>query len=524
MSTTPETPTTSTPPHLPWYRRIKPWQFSLRTLLVIMAIASGACWYYLLPQRHDEKLADGHLILQREYRGKGVVVRPTTNGANESFEGYNDGYWRLSDFRGRLLVSGNYRKGEEHGWWSTYHVNGRLAVQGKMQNGERVGVWKNWTPEGQLTSEVTYGPAKPPLRRGADPLTVLQGPAKFWHENGKPAAAGKHEQNERSGDWEEWNEQGERTAYGKYSQGKKHGEWQEFDAAEKKFVTREFVHGLRKEVLDEHLRTLTERIEKGDLSQRLTLVSVAAEFGPPALPLLEKFAAGTKNRHELLAAISGIVHCGGKIDPWLAVLKDIEAADDPQLAAAARWEIFRGFPAERAGLLRKSLKDAEEIAESSWLDGFARLREMFVLAPDLRPDIFPVVLKVSPEQTIVTHVHAIPVLSDVEGARMIAAWQVDVVPYLDAALSDPDPKIRMTTVILIRQLLGEQNKPFEFLTAPGGQTSATKWKIPANLQPLVDKARRDTDPPIKERADKLDQPNFEGNVLGGGFGGGGGLF
>src|SRR5687767_13124094 len=25
----------------PWYRRIKPWQFSLRTLLVLMAIASG---------------------------------------------------------------------------------------------------------------------------------------------------------------------------------------------------------------------------------------------------------------------------------------------------------------------------------------------------------------------------------------------------------------------------------------------------------------------------------------------------
>ena len=45
---------------------------------------------------------------------------------------------------------------------------------------------------------------------------------------------------------------------------------------------------LRKEILDAHLETLAERIEKGDLSQRLTLVSVAAEFGPPALPLLER--------------------------------------------------------------------------------------------------------------------------------------------------------------------------------------------------------------------------------------------
>src|SRR5262245_46302850 len=102
MSNTPETPETPATPEvarpLPWYRRIKPWQFSLRTLLVIMAIASAGCWYYLLPQRHDEKLADGHLILQREYRGKGVVKTAGPQGQVETFQGYDDGYWRLSDF------------------------------------------------------------------------------------------------------------------------------------------------------------------------------------------------------------------------------------------------------------------------------------------------------------------------------------------------------------------------------------------------------------------------------------------
>lgn len=520
MSTTPETPI---PPRLPWYRRIKPWQFSLRTLLVIMAIASGLCWYYLLPQRHDEKLADGHLVLQREYRGKGVVKTAGPQGQEEKFEGYNDGYWRLSDFRGRLLVSGNYRKGEENGWWSTYHINGRLAVQGKMQNGQRVGVWKNWSPNGQITSEVTYGPDQSPARSTSEQLTVLQGPAKFWHENGKPSAAGKHEQNERSGKWEEWNEQGELISAGEYSLGKKHGEWREFDAAEKKLVPRSYVNGLRKEVLDEHLKTLAERLEKGDLSQRLTLVSVAAEFGPPALPLLEKFAAGTNNRHELLAAITAIGRCGGKLDSWLATLKDIEAGDESQLAAAARWEIFRGFPAERKRILELALRDAEEIAESSWPDAFTRLKEMFILAPDLRPEIFPVVLKVSPEKVITSYAHMIPFTSDIVPAQAILAWQVDVVPYLDQALSDPDSKIRMTTIILMRQLIHEQNgekRPLAGLG--GGLADERRLTIPTNLQPLVEKARRDGDAKIKEVADDIDKP-FVG--FGSGIpGGGGGLF
>jgi antitoxin component YwqK of YwqJK toxin-antitoxin module len=526
MSSEPETIAVTSPAPkaaiAPWYRRIKPWQFSLRTMLVLMAIASGACWYYLLPKRHEEKLAGGYLILKREYRGKGVGLESLNGGTGplvNVFHGENDGYWRLSDLQGRLLVVGNYRNGQEDGWWTTYHPNGRKAVHGKMRTGVRTGVWKTWSASGQLLSEATYGAseaaASGELPEREKPASRLQGAAKYWHENGKPSAAGKYELNLRSGPWQEWNEKGELSASGSYLQGKKHGVWQEMAEGEKKLTTSNYVHGLKKELLDAHLKSLAERLEKGDVSERLTLIGVAAEFGEPALQLFVRYAEEKSEPQVQLAAISAIGRCQGEMKPYQSSLERIAGGTDPDLPAAARWELYRSFPAVRGELLPKLLSDTERLAEFSGHEAFSRLREMFVLEPGQRQEVFDLMLKLVPE-IFLGKLFEVEVIDNSTSAKTIAAWHVDVVPYLDRALSDENAKTRLSAVKLIRQLLIEhgESAPNQ---SPWGTYQST-WRIPPRLARLVKKAREDSDPEVKQEADGVDDNTPRG------FGGGGGLF
>jgi hypothetical protein len=505
----------------PWYRRFKPWQFSLRTLLVIMAMVSAVCWYYLLPKKQDEKLANGYLILQRQYRG----VINTSNGS----AGFNtplartdidDGYWRIKDLEGRLLVNGNYRQDVEHGWWTTYHPNGRKAVQGKMQLGGRVGVWKTWTADGQLVSEVTQAlkpPVSPSQSFASDDSSksMLQGPAKFWHANGKLAAAGSHEKDERTGRWEEWNERGELIAAGGYVAGKKQGAWQEFSAQENKLLTHDYLKGMRKEQLAEDLQRLTERIESSDITQRLTLLVVATDLGQPALPILEKWAANSTSPHVQLAAIRGVAQCGGELAKFESALTEFMKAEDIHLVAAARWELYRHFPNSRPQLLPTLLEEIAQQAEGSPLPAFDKCREMFVLDPPRRATIFAALIACAESEP------GLQLYGPGIAPPALAEWQSAAVPFVDEALNDANPKRRRAAVLLIRQLLRERN---EFVSDQGRTFLPGKWRIPPTLAPLVARARADHDATVKANADNVDEVYDGSSGAGGGFGGGGGLF
>jgi antitoxin component YwqK of YwqJK toxin-antitoxin module len=520
---------------VPWYRRIKPWQFSLRTLLVLMAVASGVCWYYLLPKRHEEKLAGGYLILKREYRGKGISKEPAPGPFGRAalpgmpasqlvdvFHGENAGYWRLSDLEGRLLVDGNYRKGKEDGWWTTYHPNGRKAVQGKMKAGERTGTWKTWAASGQLLSEVNYQPGL--VRPGDEGLDAAQGasqlhgPASFWHENGKRSAKGPYAFNERHGSWNEWNEQEQLVASGAYVRGKRHGPWKEAsDGDPQQLVSTEYVQGLKKELLDAHLKSLAERLEKGDISERLTLIGIAAEFGEPALPLIEKFAKDKTSPHVQLAAITAIGRCGGKVTAHIAALEALTESEDSRVALDARREIFRRIPEKRKEVLPALLKEAEQLAESSLAESLQDLRELFVLEPKVRDEVFPVVLQVMAKQLaskegVGSGAPFMPLIGEpvTNSPAVVAKWRTEAVPYLKQGLDSNDKNVRLAVVHLIRQILTEQHGNDVFYLSQGA------WPIPANLEPLVERAQQDSDPEVKGAAEKV-------NIVPGGFGGSGGL-
>ena len=497
----------------PWYRRIKPWQFSLRTLLVVMAIASAVCWYYLLPEQQNEKLAGGYLILQRQYRGE-----INTNSGGASFNTpiarteINDGYWRIKDLEGNLLVNGNFRRDVEHGWWTTYHPSGRVAVQGKMHLGGRTGVWKNWSAAGQLLSEVNHAASKSP-RSDQDPNSVRQGPAKFWHAGGKLAVAGSFENDERHGPWEEWNERGELISSGKYAAGKKTGEWREHDS------TCQYVNGVPKEQFDAQLQQLADRIENGDVAQQLTLLSVAVEYGEAALPLLQKWAANADNPQVQLAAIMAVVQGGGKGEPFeTALAKIIESS--PQLSATARWESYRLFSHTRKEHLQALLQESRNLASGSPLAGVDLLRRMFGVDPPNQGLIFGEVLQIMREN-MGPLVHLSKSDPDRQSVSQMAGWHADVIPFLDQTLSDSRPENRRAAVMLIRQLLAERN---EFVAAKSPAYKHYAWQIPPQLRPLIERARSDTDANTKEMAENVDKAYYRYDGSMGAFNSGSSFF
>lgn len=489
-----------------WYHRIKPWQFSLRTLLAIMAVASAICWYFLQPKMHDEKLANGYLILQRQYRGE-IKERP---GLGNSSYGINDGYWRLKDLEGRLLVDGNYRQGKEDGWWTMYHPNGRKAVQGKMRKGKREGIWQTWSEDGQRLSEVTYAAKKSPKVLALDEVgqaTPLHGNARSWHANGKPSAAGKFESNEREGVWEEWNEQGEPIAQGEYRRGKKQGVWQELATGEKKRVSQTYVHGLRQEQLKRRLQQLAEQLEQAEVAQRITLLRIAAELGEPAAPLLEQWAAADESPAMKLAAIQGISRCGGTMQRWERTLQSIATAEDHLLVRSARRELYRHFPKSRAEHFDAMIADAEKQAEVSPNDGMQILRELFMAEPSRRVEILAVICQIV---RYTDHTAAFTFEPD-ETPGTVADWHAALLPFIEQNMAEANPQTRRDAVRLIKLILVERREPLN------GSLGA-KWRIPPPLVPLVERARRDADPSVKGEASSVD------DVYAHGLGGGGGLF
>ena len=51
------------------------YQFSLRTLLVVMTLAAVACWWLLRPETLEEELAGKYLTLRRQVRVEPMTIQ-----------------------------------------------------------------------------------------------------------------------------------------------------------------------------------------------------------------------------------------------------------------------------------------------------------------------------------------------------------------------------------------------------------------------------------------------------------------
>ncbi|WP_425615495.1 toxin-antitoxin system YwqK family antitoxin [Anatilimnocola sp. NA78] len=557
----------STTTNKPWYRRFRIGQFSMRSLLILMATVGIACWYWQLPKLHTEQWAGGELVLKREYRGQGpLAVNQPFGLLDTDFDGFNDGTWRLSEVDGALLIAGNYRGDKQHGAWAAYHPNGKLAQRGQMKDGLRRGIWRKWSESGLLVSEFTFGkgeqrqvPAQPwrELAQGGcilrapsrtpTPLSengCLHGSAQTWHENGQLKAAGSYFNNVRTGTWKHWNEHAELVATGDYLYGQQHGKWQEFDPQTKQLATTEYVNGLRKSVLDEQVKLLAERLaETTDTAERIVLLQMATEFGPPAAPLLENVIASEANARVEFAAIMACGACTDDYAPWRERLANLSANDDPVLAAVVRWAKFQLFSVERKALLPAVLQDLNAAAETSWTNAISLLKVLYEQVPEHRDQVFPLILRIAAEHQAEWDRDCWAYLQRGTNSPFTAGgdfprtsvnpcvWGQDSVPHLQQALAAPDRQLRIAAIYVLHAMLRDAHEERQRQMA--NTNIGSEYDIPEHLAPLVQQARGDKDPEVAKCAEdiavdwffNLDESGQRRRSTGGAGGfGGGGLF
>src|SRR6476659_1222227 len=77
------------------------YQFSLRSLVILVTLAALGCWWLIQPQGREEDLAGKQLRLWRQVRAKKVAVEvrdPFGRGPDKTIEKtelINDGRWQL---------------------------------------------------------------------------------------------------------------------------------------------------------------------------------------------------------------------------------------------------------------------------------------------------------------------------------------------------------------------------------------------------------------------------------------------
>ena len=111
----------------------------------------------------------------------------------------------------RILLRGKYRDEDcrvKEGWFMYYYADGKRAAGGKFENNNRVDNWKTWHPNGNLKDSVYYVNGN------------AHGVSRSFHENGKPAAEGVYKNGLMDGGWTFYHDNGNPSTRESYREGK----------------------------------------------------------------------------------------------------------------------------------------------------------------------------------------------------------------------------------------------------------------------------------------------------------------
>jgi hypothetical protein len=219
----------------PPLRRVRPrlWrlQFSLAGIFVLMTLASVAVWvWYQWPYAVENKqIYDGDPFAPSTkqssafFRREVEYVRRVWGGT------VRHGPRRVYDAQDNLLISENYRNGQEDGDFIAYNGKGGKKSLVTYRRGQKHGPSRQWDSSGQVTQEENYSHG---LRHG--PFVARQSAAQTLME-------GAFDEGRPSGKWT-WFPRGGAIS-GQWRDGQPDGRWEWRDANDRVYLTADFDRG-----------------------------------------------------------------------------------------------------------------------------------------------------------------------------------------------------------------------------------------------------------------------------------------
>jgi antitoxin component YwqK of YwqJK toxin-antitoxin module len=488
-----------------WLRYL--YQFSLRTLLVAMTAAAIGCWWFLQPDSTDEELAGKQLVLRRQVRTIGadqaaeLGIVADDNGMAQT----NDGYWRLVDERGTLLVDGRYAKHHQHGDWTIYHANGALAVKGTVIGGRRSRLWQSWDEQGRLRSETTYkilhrrrtsprawvaSPSRDQYLDSFDAMgevvSVRHGPARVWHTSGRLKMEGQYSEDRRSGLWSTFDPSGGLIERGAYQEDRRTGDWLVRDPASGKASPVTYVHGLRKEEHTRRLARLRADLASGEIGRQIAATAGLPELGEAGMAALMEAVQSSSDRRRLFA-LRALVRQREPLAALLPTIEPLAHHPDPSLSRWAELALYIHEPARRKELFPRLL---ETIAGHRDVNvRFESLGLICEVEDERQNELFAALLRQLAKQELSDDrsLYNLPPL--------VLEYNLDLPRLLGAAIRSPDPEVRWGAVMVTDEVVR--------LGVPNWVNYGYVWSIPNDLEKILAAAKSDPDTRVRKEAKKV---------------------
>ena len=550
----------ATTPRRRWWRFFT--QFSLRTLLILVTAAACGCWWFLRPETRDEALVGERLKLRRQVRvvklppppppEPGAPLTLTAEPENEPESILlNAGTWKILDEHDDVVVAGRYENDHPHGKWTLRHVNGRKAAEGRAIRGARAGIWKVWDIEGRPVSEVTYKTAEcdvggflinpdgsyiEPVFGGSGfwpadllkrqrranqlyqagfnrpgyvlPLRSLRhGPTRAWHPSGKLRLEGAYQDDLRSGLWSEYDTTGRLTEQGEYIDNQRHGAWKVNG------TTVEYVAGLPRDQFEQLIANLKSDLSSDSLRRQVAAARQLEELGIAGRPLLIESLQHPSDDVKLLA-LRGLIRSGcfaaGEPDVALAEPSVEPLLDhaDPRLAVRAILATYLCQPGRREDLFPRLTEKLDaagrhDLAFETLLAVYRQDRQRRTAALGRLLEI----MKAEPEERDLFYL-AMPT-----DAVALADLGPGVIPHLADNFESGRVEMRLRVLLVLRHLVAAGES--ETVRAGPGKWER-QWTIPPSALPLLETAKADRDPRVREAAERVGRQDL--GPFNGGFG------
>jgi hypothetical protein len=493
----------------------------------------------------------------------------------EALANVSVGSWQLRDDNTDLLVDGRYHNDLPQGKWTLWYPSGRKAAEGEAFRGAKSGLWRVWDEYGTLRSEVTYRAVAPksPFRQPRPAMTPWtgfgsmgpmmiggplgqlggggqflpsnfqsspqpfiaerHGPCRVWYASGKLQYEGNYADDRRDGAWKFYDEQGNVTEAGQYQADLREGEWtiapflagtkpgsgsaaststEAAPGASLLPAKVKYVAGRTQDDHDALLARLRADLASNSVRRQVAAAARLEELGQHALPILHEQLQSGSTEAKILAlrilteheALSPSMY--PQIDPLIS-------DDDPRLALRATLAIYLLSPTRRNELHPRLLELVETSANRDQkLDVLAKMCDA---NPDQRLATFMRLVEILAEGTITDPGQFDPYLSLSPDWQRLTRLKSDPVPLLAQSFIHREASVRLFILLVLEALVetGEGSLPVAAGTAGNAEIT---WPIPPTVQAVLDKAKTDPDPAVRQQAEAIGRkPHITG--IGSGF-------